>query len=337
MKKVVLGLGAVAIVAVLGALAYMAYAAPNATHLKEDDGMDYIYQMFEKFIEKHNKVYFNTEEHNFRREIYIQRLVEVYEHNQSGQGWFKGINRFSDLTDEEFKRMYLGYRKSFIEDVEELEFDENEEFEASVNWKSKGAVAAVKDQGNCGSCWAFSTVAGVEGAHKIKHGQLLTFSEQQLVDCATSSYGNYGCDGGDLPGSFKYFAKKGAETESAYPYKARDKSCKYSKSDVKTTVSGYNSVKTYSDSALKSGLSKQPLAVCIDASALMSYSSGIISVNACGKRPELDHCVLLYGYDSAWLLKNSWGTSWGEKGYFRFAMGGNTCGIQEEAMTVTVE
>ena len=93
-------------------------------------------------------------------------------------------------------------------------------------------------------------------------------------------------------------------------------------------------MKQYSDSALKSGLKKQPLAVCIDASALMSYSSGVIDKNACGKRPQLDHCVLLYGFNSAWLLKNSWGPSWGEKGYFRFQMGANTCGIQEEAMLV---
>lgn len=101
--------------------------------------------------------------------------------------------------------MYLGYKKSDIEEVEEIEFDETEELEASVDWKKKGAVAGVKDQGNCGSCWAFSTVAGVEGANEIKTGKMTTFSEQQLVDCATKSYGNYGCDGGDLPGSFKYF------------------------------------------------------------------------------------------------------------------------------------
>ena len=105
--------------------------------------------------------------------------------------------------------MYLGYRKSDIE-APVLEFDETEELESSVDWKKKGAVAPVKDQGNCGSCWAFSTVAGTEGAHYLKHGKLVTFSEQQLVDCATSKYGNYGCDGGDLPGSFKYFAAKGA-------------------------------------------------------------------------------------------------------------------------------
>lgn len=218
-----------------------------------------------------------------------------------------------------------------------MEFDENETVESTtINWVKKGAVVGVKDQGNCGSCWAFSTIAGLEGANYLKHGKLVSLSEQELVDCATSSYGNYGCDGGDLPGSYKYLKKKGAETESDYRYRARDQSCKYDSSKVKATVSGYSMVKSQSESALLSALKGQPVAVCIDASALMSYSSGVIPVNACGRRPQLDHCVLLEGYNSkAWHLKNSWGTSWGMKGYFQFATGGDTCGILQEGMVVT--
>lgn len=340
MKKILVVLG-VASVAVVAAVAYLGFYQPQTTVLKNGEGLDHIYEMFDNFMIKHRKNYFNKEEFHFRRELYVQRLIENFEHNrQPGVTWFKDINRFSDLTEDEFKRYYLGYRKSDVDfEVEELEFDENAELESSVDWKKKGAVAAVKDQGNCGSCWAFSTIAGLEGAYHLKsksENSIQTFSEQQLVDCATKSYGNYGCDGGDLPGSYKYLESYAAESESSYPYHARDHKCQYNKSKGITKVSGAKKIKKGSDSALKQGLASKPLAVCIDASTLQSYSSGVIDVNACGKRPELDHCVLLYGYNSAWLLKNSWGKSWGESGYFRFAMGGNTCGIQEEAMSASV-
>ena len=302
--------------------------------------MDYLYAMFDKFVVDNRKVYFSTEEYNYRREIYLQRMKENMQHNLTpGVTWYKDINRFSDLTDAEFRQYYMGYKKAELNAPRDtFEYDPSKPLLASVDWKEQGAVAAVKDQGACGSCWAFSAVAGTEGAYQIKHGNLQTFSEQQLVDCATGRFGNAGCDGGDLPGSFDYFEQYGAETETQYPYTAEDGNCHYN-SDPATKVTGSKAVETYSDSALKQALGTQPLAVCIDASTLQSYSGGVVDVNACGYVPQLDHCVLLYGYSGSdyWMLKNSWGSGWGENGYFRFAQGGDTCGIQEEAMTVEVQ
>lgn len=206
----------------------------------------------------HRKNYFNEEEYNFRLNVFKQRIDEIERHNQSNAGYTKEINRFADLTDAEFKRLYLGYKKSSNE-VEEFNFIEHQlfkehiEIESSLDWKKKGAVAAVKDQGSCGSCWAFSTVAGIEGANQIKTGKMTTFSEQQLVDCAGGHYGNLGCDGGDLPGAFNYERDHGTSTERDYPYKGSDGKCKVSETleAPQKLVKSAKSVKRYSDKALK--------------------------------------------------------------------------------------
>jgi len=201
----------------------------------------------------------------------------------------------------------------------------------SLDWRTKGAVTPVKDQAQCGSCWAFSTTGSVEGANQIKSGQLQSVSEQQLVDCAGSA-GNQGCNGGLMDDAFEYIIKNGGiGSEASYPYTARDGKCKQVPSVA--TVSKYTDVKKNDETGLMSAVNIEPVSVAVDAESWSSYRKGIMS-GPCGK--SLDHGVLAIGYGTDagqdyWLVKNSWGTSWGESGFIRLIRNKNECGIAEAA------
>jgi KDEL-tailed cysteine endopeptidase len=210
----------------------------------------------------------------------------------------------------------------------------------SVDWRTSGAVNPVKDQGQCGSCWAFSAVGVLESRYKISSGNLLSLSEQQLVDCAKGSpYSSEGCNGGEMTDGFDYSSVKGMETESNYPYKAYDQACKYDDTRV-TPVKGkgHFMVPPNNANALKTEIANGPVSVAIEADTFVFqfYSGGILNSKSCGT--NLDHGVVAVGYgvDSAkgefYIVRNSWGASWGEKGYIRIAVvdGQGICGIQME-------
>lgn len=215
----------------------------------------------------------------------------------------------------------------------------------SIDWVDKGAVTPVKNQGQCGSCWSFSTTGALEGAYFIKYGKLVSFSEQQLVDCDTRSNGgkDMGCNGGLMDNAFSWIEKNGGLcTESDYPYNSGttkksgscDTSCQV---DTKSDVTSFVDVKSGSDSAMMDALSQQPVSVAIqaDQQSFQLYKSGVFS-GACGT--SLDHGVLLVGYGSMdgsdyYRIKNSWGTTWGDDGFIyigrgsQFNNGKGQCGV----------
>merc|ERR1711964_898699 len=212
----------------------------------------------------------------------------------------------------------------------------------SVDWVAKGAVTPVKNQGQCGSCWAFSTTGSAEGAYQIATGKLLSFSEQELVDCA-GSYGNQGCNGGLMDDGFKYLKAKGDEKEASYAYTAKTGTCNSAKQSAADgvaagAVTGLNDVTPQSCADLMAAVQKGPVSVAIEAdqSGFQHYSSGVFS-GTCGT--QLDHGVLVVGYgtDSGkdyWKVKNSWGATWGQKGYILMAKGTKgkegQCGIAHQ-------
>jgi C1A family cysteine protease len=236
-----------------------------------------------------------------------------------------GINQFSDLTPEEFKVIYLsslqvpqGDNRAVHEEIMVLDPSTPND----IDWRSKGAVTPVKNQGQCGSCWAFSATGAIEGWAVAKGGKSLTsLSEQMFVDC-TRSVGNQGCNGGWPDKTINWASSHGVAGESAYPYKARDGSCQSF-----TPVFKFGGVGTGSgESTLAGQLGAQPVSVCVDASGgFQSYHSGVFS-GPCGT--QINHAILAVGYTSSYfIVKNSWGTSWGSSGYIYMAKGKNLCGL----------
>jgi len=252
------------------------------------------------------------------------------------------LNQFADLMSHEFADLMNGYRHeqkvrgagaTHLPLIKEIQLPE------SMDWRTKGAVTPVKDQGQCGSCWAFSSTGSLEGQHFRKTGKLVSLSEQNLVDCSTS-FGNDGCDGGLMDDAFKYVkANGGIDTETAYPYEAQDDTCRFNKADVGATDVGFMDVPEGDENALKEVVAVHgPVSIAIDASqqSFQFYHQGIYDDPNCSST-QLDHGVLAVGYGSEggrdyWLVKNSWNTTWGDKGYIKIARNeNNVCGVASSA------
>jgi C1A family cysteine protease len=322
-KAAVAGLGAAA--ALTG---FAMHKHQPGTHILTD--MDY---KFMEYVSTHGKSYGTMAEFMFRKEQFAARHNEIEAFNADANNTHTvGHNIFSDKTYAEMKKLN-GYTGSATQkNVVTLE----ETNDATVDWRSKNAVTPVKNQAQCGSCWAFSTTGAVEGADAIKTGTLKSFSEQQLVSCSTQ---NNGCNGGLMDYAFSYIASGNSlELEASYPYTSgsgRVASCTYSKSQGVGTVSAHHDVAAGSKSQMKAALAQQPVSIAIEADqmAFQSYTSGVIS-SGCGTR--LDHGVLAVGYGTMngveyALVKNSWGPSWGDEGYVRISMDNNSCGLLNAA------
>jgi KDEL-tailed cysteine endopeptidase len=296
--------------------------------------------LWEAWKYRHMKTYHETEE-SVRFAIFSDNHHKIMKWNEEHDEPKLAINKFADLTATEFKAQqaacahkdddHINVREHMSE-VEELA---PEVLPTSVDWRNKGAVTPVKDQGQCGSCWTFSTTGVIEGFYFVKNNELLSFSEQQIVDCDTDT--NQGCNGGWPYLAVQYAAKNGLELETDYPYTAQDGTCQYNKAKTHQVASDYAYVTPKSVNALKTALVTQPVSILIEADqdVFQFYSSGVIKAN-CGA--NLDHAVLTVGYKKvgvleAWIVKNSWGTEWGDQGYVYIStipalnQGQGVCGI----------
>merc|ERR1711973_848403 len=290
---------------------------------------------WESFKIKYGKNLLTGQEHDIRKNIFAANLKFIEKHNAEhalGLHTFTvGINQFADLTNEEFVKQFTGFAAA--DDVPESLVEIIGDRPESIDWREEGAVTPVKNQGQCGSCWAFSTIGTIEGAHFKETGKLVSLSEQNLMDCSRA---NYGCNGGFPYEALRYVINNGGvDTEESYPYEMRQGYCRYNENNIGAKISQAKKIVQGSEEDLQNALgSIGPISVAIDAShySFQLYHSGVYHEPYCSPY-RLDHGVLAVGYGSDngqdyYIVKNSWGPNWGLGGYIKMSRNrNNQCGI----------
>jgi len=300
-----------------------------ATALSESDYQD----AFVKWAVANGKTY---EASNFfsRYAVFKANVDMIEAHNAGNHSFTMAINAFADQTWEEFSAKMLRYAPTPRLGNEQVHVDTGLAGKSgdSLDWRTKGAVTSVKDQGSCGSCWSFAATGAAEAAWFFSSGSLVSLSEQQLMDCSGST-GNQGCNGGLEYWGWQWVINGNRMcTEIDYPYTAKDGTCKTT-CVGKASLSSLTHVTAKSEPALFTAIAGRPVAVGVDASdAWQFYSKGVLDTT-CGK--QLDHSVLTVGYGTDtkdyWIVKNSWGSAWGESGYIRMVRNKDLCGIADDA------
>merc|ERR1712002_222274 len=303
-------------------------------------------QEWSEFKSTYSKQYESEEEDQARMAIFLNNKKIIAEHNalhEAGEiSWSVAMNGFGDLTEAEFKDKYLGKAlpPSDKERASCSNYYSSGNAPANIDWRDYGAVTPVKDQGQCGSCWSFAATGSAEGVYQIGNSESVSLSEQNLLDCAL----NWGCNGGGRSDiALEYIQSNGVNSESDYPYYAMQFQCSQSSAYSTYYCSGCTYIVEYDEQNLKDAVANEaPVAIAIDASPLhfQFYRSGIIDDPSCGTDyPSINHAVLAVGYDTNslgqkyWIVKNSWGQSWGNGGYFELAREkGNMCGVATDAV-----
>jgi cathepsin L len=291
---------------------------------------------FTSWMGQHQRSY-SSAEFQTRYGIFKNNMDYIQQWNAQNTLTRLGTNQFADLTNEEYQRIYLGTK--IDAPTPQAVPQRVRSYTATVDWRTKNAVTPIKNQGQCGSCWSFSTTGSTEGAHALSTGNLVSLSEQNLVDCTyqVAPYNLSGCDGGLMTVAFQYIINnKGIDTEASYPYQGVVGKCHYNPSNSAATLSSFNNVTSGSEADLETAANQQPVSVAIDAShmSFQLYTSGIYHEIFCSAT-KLDHGVLVVGYGTDtdnnanyWIVKNSWGTSWGQDGYIYMSKDrNNNCGI----------
>jgi len=304
---------------------------------------------FYEFKMKHNKNYSTWEEHEKRLGIYKANKIKIQAHNDQKRSWTMAMNQFGDMTGYEFS-MYVkrGAGGGYVPKKESERKVQHHKYNAtcdSIDWDARGMITPVKNQGQCGSCWSFSTTGAIEGRYAISSGQLASLSEQELVDCDQN---DSGCNGGLMDFGFEYVIQhKGLCSEVQYPYTSgsttqRGTCESYECTNRFDAISSYADVPSDNQEALESALCDGPVSIAIEADQeyFQFYSSGVLDGTGCGA--NLDHGVLLVGmgtdptYGDYWKVKNSWGTTWGDAGYIRMCRncgmnnGAGQCGLMKQ-------
>lgn len=328
--------------AVIACIAVAVFAAPFDTKY---DGE------WEAYKTTYNKKYVSNEDESLRRLVWEDNLQYVQSHNlQADRGvhtFWLGMNEYADMGIKEFVAVMNGYKANTTaskcghymtpNNVELTDLPD------TVDWRPKGYVTEIKNQGQCGSCWSFSATGSLEGQHFRKTQKLVSLSEKNLMDCSERE-GNHGCHGGLMDQAFDYVIKNdGIDTEESYPYKPEDGFCRFKSDDVGATEVSCMDIKSQNEDDLQKAVATEgPISVAIDAShrSFQLYKSGVYKEPECSS-VRLDHGVLAVGYGTEdsdyWLVKNSWGTSWGKEGYVMMARNDkNMCGIATQASFPTM-
>lgn len=313
---------------------------------------------FQNFMKKYNKQYSSIEEFQQKFEVF-KRNIQTLDHYQlstfdeEGQpmDYELGVTSFFDMSQEEFAKTYLNLNLEnagkILLSTKSSPFKQvKDDAPESFDWREYNAVSPVKNQGSCGSCWAFSATGNLEGQYALKEGNsLVEFSEQQLVDCDDV---DQGCNGGLMESAYQFLEKEGGIMLSKdYPYHGKREKCQFNQSKVAAKISEYKYAGSEDEEQIKQFLFENgPLAIALNATPLQFYFGGVFDLwipkFLCN--PEgLNHGVLIVGYGvnekgkKYWIVKNSWGSKWGEKGYFRIVRGKGLCGVNKYVITAKLE
>lgn len=315
----------VAVLAIVAAIAVVYFGS-----FKTESSNDLL---FSNFINEYGRNYANEAEYNMRKEIFMHHLKTIQEHNAKGLSWTLGVNEYTDWTDEEYSKL-LGLKNFRNQNsalpVAKIPQASNDK---DIDWRDvPGYVGAVKNQLKCGSCWSFSATGAMEASYFKKYGKTVILSEKHVVDC---DHFSHGCNGGLQENAFVHWMRFGPITEDSYPYQPVDGPCREKQIGAELPELPMAFRVDEGDNFLYDALTHQPVAISIRAEndPFRHYTGGIIDGPDCGT--DIDHAVLLVGYnqkDQYWIVKNSWGSGWGENGYVRIKRRGGhgICGINQQ-------